>query len=162
MEQNWNFIHENILQIVKDHIPAKQISTLSRLPWMTSQLKRLIKRKQRLYKRAKRFKRPSDWKAYKDMQSQVRSALKQQRLKYLTSSLDSDCDNSRRKTFWRFIKSQKQDTTGISTLQTPTDQVTTPKEIAETLNSQFKSVFTVEDLESIPEMPASSYPSVIE
>ena len=94
------------------------------------------------------------------MQSQVRSALKQQRLKYLTSSLNSDCDNSRRKTFWRFIKSQKQDTTGISTLQTPTDQVTTPKEIAETLNNQFKSVFTVEDLESIPEMPASSYPSI--
>ena len=30
------------------------------------------------------------------------------------------------------MKSQKQDTTGISTLQTPTDQVTTPKEIAET------------------------------
>ena len=78
VEQNWNFIHESILQIIKDHIPAKQISTSSRLPWMTSQLKRLIKRKQRLYKRAKRFKRPSDWKAYKDMQCQVRSALKQQ------------------------------------------------------------------------------------
>ena len=106
VEQNWNFIHESILQIVKDHIPAKQISTSSRLPWMTSQLKRLIKRKQRLYKRAKRFKRPSDWKAYKDMQSQVRSALKQQRLKYFTSSLNSDCDNNRRKTCWRFIKSQ--------------------------------------------------------
>ena len=73
--------YESILQIVKDHIPAKQISTLSRLPWMTSQLKRLIKRKQRLYKQAKRFKRPSDWKAYKDMQSQVRSALKQQRIR---------------------------------------------------------------------------------
>ena len=67
VEQNWNFIHESILQIVKDHIPAKQISISSRLPWMTSQLKGLIKRKQRLYKRAKRFKRPSDWKAYKDM-----------------------------------------------------------------------------------------------
>ncbi|XP_065911045.1 uncharacterized protein [Dysidea avara] len=47
VEQNWNFIHESILQIVKDHIPAKQISTSSRLLWMTSQLKRLIKRKQR-------------------------------------------------------------------------------------------------------------------
>ena len=94
------------------------------------------------------------------MQSQVQSTLKQQRLKYLTSSLNSDCDNNRRKTFWRFIKSQKQDTTGISTLQTLTDQVTTPKEIAETLNNQFKSVFTEEDLESIPEMPASLYPSI--
>ena len=25
VEQNWNFIHESILQVIKDHIPAKQI-----------------------------------------------------------------------------------------------------------------------------------------
>jgi len=75
------------------------------------------------------------------MQSQVQFTLKQQRLKYLTESLKPVDRKNKRKTFWRFIKSQKQDTTEISLLQTPTDQVTMPKEIAETLNNQFKSVF---------------------
>ena len=94
----------------------------------------MIKRKQRLYNRAKRFNRPGDWKLYKDMQSRVSTTLKQQHLKYLTESPKSYHDNNRRKTFWRFIKSQKEDTTEISSLQSPTGQVTAPKEIAEVLN----------------------------
>jgi len=57
---------------------------------MTLQLERFIKRKQRLYNQAKRFNRPSDWKSYKNMQSQVRFTLKQQHLKYLTESLKPD------------------------------------------------------------------------
>ena len=129
VEQNWNFFHENILQVVEEHIPAKQITASNHLPWMTSQLKRLIKRKQRLYNRAKRFKRPSDWKAYKDIQSRVRSTLRQQHLKYLTGRLSSACDNNRRKTFWRFIKSQKQDTTSISILQTLMTKLPHPKKL---------------------------------
>ena len=160
VEQNWNFFHENILSIVDKNIPAKNITASNRLPWMTSELKRMIKRKQRLYNRANRFNRPSDWKLYKDMQSRVRITLKQLRLKYLTESLKPDDDNNRRKTFWRFIKTQKQDTTEISSLQLPTGQVTAPKEIAEVLNNQFKSVFTKEDLDAMPETSVSSSPPI--
>ena len=65
------------------------------------------------------------------MQSHLCTTLKQQRLKYLTESLKPDHDNNRRKTFWRFVKSQKQDTTEISSLQSPTGQFTAPKEITE-------------------------------
>jgi len=62
------------------------------------------------------------------------------------------------KTFCRFIKSQKQDTTEISSLQLSTGQVTAPKEIAEVLNNQFKFVFTKEDLDAMLETPVSSSP----
>ena len=125
---------------------------------MTLELKRMIKRKQRLYNRTKRFNRPNDWKLCKDMQSHVHTTLKQQCLKYLTESLKLDHDNNRRKAFWRFIKSQKQDTTEISSLQLSTSQVTAPEEIAEVLNSQFKSVFTKEDLDAMPETLVCSSP----
>ena len=74
VEQNWNFFHENILSIVDKNIPAKNITASNRLPWMTSELKRMIKRKQRLYNRANRFNRPSDWKLYKDMQYYFKTA----------------------------------------------------------------------------------------
>ena len=93
------------------------------------------------------------------MQSRVRTTLKQQCLKYLTESLKPDHDNNRRKTFWRF-KSHKQDTTKISSMQLSTGQVTAPKEIAEVLNNQFKSVFTREDLDAMPETPVSSFPPI--
>ena len=95
-----------------------------------------IRKKQRTYNRAKKYNRPSDWKAYKIIQKQVQNALRQQQLKYLTDSLKKD--DSSKKSFWRFIKSQKQDSTGISMLQTSTNNVSTAPEIAETLNNQFK------------------------
>jgi len=95
------------------------------------------------------------------MQSHVRTTLKQQRLKYLTESLKPD-HNNRRKTFWRFIKSQKQDTTEISSLQLSTGQIIALKQIAEVLNNQFKSVFTREDLhvDTMPDTPVSSFPAI--
>ena len=43
VEQNWNFFHENILLIVDKHIPAKNITASNRSPWMTLELKRMIK-----------------------------------------------------------------------------------------------------------------------
>ena len=45
-------------------------------------------------------------------------------------------------------------------LQTSTNNVSTAPEIAETLNNQFKSVFTTEDIYSIPDMPESPYPPI--
>jgi len=68
------------------------------------------------------------------IKSCVCTTLKQQHLKYFTEGLKPDHDNNRKKTFWRFIKSQKQDTTEISLLQLPTGQVNVPEEIAEVLN----------------------------
>ena len=143
---------------MQSFIPVKQRSETNHLPWMTYKLKRQIRKKQRTYNRAKKYNRPSDWKAYKIIQKQVQNALRQQQLKYLTDSLKKD--DSSKKSFWRFIKCQKQDSTGISMLQTSTNNVSTAPEIAETLNNQFKSVFTTEDIYSIPDMPESPYPPI--
>ena len=45
-------------------------------------------------------------------------------------------------------------------LQTSSATVSTSPEIAETLNNQFKSVFTTENKHNIPKMPDSPYPSI--
>ena len=45
-------------------------------------------------------------------------------------------------------------------LQTSSATVSTSPEIAETLNNQFKSVFTIENKHNIPEMPDSPCPSI--
>ena len=133
----------------------QQKSTANRLPWMTCQLKRLIRKKQRIYNRAKLYNKSSDWKAFKEIQLQTKSTLRQQRLKFLADSLNKNQnDRYRNKNFWQFIKYQKQDSTGISMLQTSSATVFTSPEIAETLNNQFKSVFTTENKHNIPKMPA--------
>ena len=61
------------------------------------------------------------------------------------------------KRFWKYIKSLQKDCVGIPPLTT--DGVTTSKseDKADILNCQFYSVFTDEDLSSVPS-PTSSFP----
>ena len=52
---------------------------------MTPQLKRLIRKKQRLYNKAKKLQTPLDWMAYKNIQHQVRQSIRIQHDKYLAN-----------------------------------------------------------------------------
>ena len=129
---------------------------------MTSQLKRLIRKKQRCYNKAKCTKRSTDWAEYKSIQGQVRQSIRNEHQNYITKILSSSSNLNGNKPFWHYIKSQKKDQTGISSLQTANGVATTPAEKAEVLNNAFHSVFTTEDLSSLPTMPVSTHPSLPE
>ena len=68
VEDNWNYIRDNLLKAINTYIPVKFISNSNNAPWMTSQLKRLIRKKQRCYNKAKRTKWSTDWAEYKSIQ----------------------------------------------------------------------------------------------
>jgi len=44
VEENWTYIHRNLLQAIEVCIPTKFISSQKQLPWMTPHLKRLIRK----------------------------------------------------------------------------------------------------------------------
>ena len=75
VHENWNYFHKNLMHAVDTHIPIKYISSTLKPPWMTPELNRLIKKKQRTYNKAKNSKIPADWTAYKNIQHQVRHAV---------------------------------------------------------------------------------------
>ena len=129
---------------------------------MTSQLKRLIRKKQRCYNKAKRTKRSTDWAEYKSIQGQVRQSICNEHQNYITKILSSSSNLNGNKPFWHYISSleRKKEQTGISSLQTTNRVATTPAEKAEVLNNAFHSVFTIEDLSSLPTMPVSTQSSI--
>ena len=67
IQDNWDYFHNLLLQAIDAHIPVKSISNAKSPPWMTSQLKKLIRKKQRLYNKAKASKTTLDWTAYKNI-----------------------------------------------------------------------------------------------
>ena len=69
-------------------------------------------------------------------------------ISYLANLLNSSCRLNGNKPFWRYIKSHRQEHIGISTLETPERTVTSATSKAEAHNKAFKSVFTIEDLNS--------------
>ena len=77
----------------------------------------------------------------------MRKLLRQQHTNYLTNILSTDV----RKHFWKYIKSKRKDSVGISTLKTPDGCVVSNSlEKSEILNNQFKLVFTIENTENFP------------
>ena len=44
VEENWNFLHSHCLKIIENHVPVKLVGTRSHLPWLTSPLRRLIRK----------------------------------------------------------------------------------------------------------------------
>ena len=125
---------------------------------MSNQLKRLIKKKQRVYNRAKHFQRLADWEEFKAIRRQVHNMIKSNHRNYLSECINYSYNLNGNKHFWQYIKSRKQESTTISALQTSSGMATTANDKAETLNNYFKSIFTVEDTQNLPEMPSSSHP----
>ncbi|XP_065918884.1 uncharacterized protein [Dysidea avara] len=111
---------------------------------------------------SRRTKRSTDWAEYKSVQGQVRQTIRTEHQKHIAKILNSSSNLNGNKPFWHYIKSRKKDQTGISSLQTTDGVATTPAEKAEVLNNTFKSVFTTEDLSSVPALPESTYPPLPE
>ena len=56
--------------------------------------------------------------------------------------LQNDLESGNDKPFWKYVKSQKQETFGISALKSNGNLITDSLSKYEILNSQFKAVFT--------------------
>ena len=121
---------------MQELVPKKTISSRLNLPWINATLKRLIKKKQRTYKRAKKYKRPEDWDEYKSLQHQTRSITRQQHRQYLSNIVNPENGDNKMKRFWHYIKGKRQDNIGISALKSQSGNIVTESsEKAQILNN---------------------------
>ena len=128
---------------------TKIISKRNQTPWISRRIKRLHKRKQRAF---------NSYKQHRDLAS-YETFSKQRKITYTEtrnahrSYISSICSDSP-KIFWSYIKSLKVDNIGIPTLNNnklESDNILK----AEILNSQFKSVFTQENVH-LPQEPSTN------
>lgn len=59
VDDNCKQFKEAIRTCIEKHIPRKQIGKHHDVPWMTTEIKRHIRKKQRLYNKSKKSKKPS-------------------------------------------------------------------------------------------------------
>ena len=53
VEQNWTYFTKSLKQLMAKHVPQKRISGKHHCPWVTAPIRRAIKKKKKLYKKAK-------------------------------------------------------------------------------------------------------------
>ena len=109
-----------------------------------TEIKRLSRRKQNAYNKAKASKKTKDWDHYKSIKKKCQIECRKAYNNYVSTMLNNDIKSSP-KCLWSFIKSKRCDSTGVAPLSKGGNSHSGSLEKANILNNQFTSVFTEED-----------------
>ena len=141
---NWEKFKKGIFKIADTHIPSKMTSTRFNLPWFDRKLKKMTRKKQRLYNKAKKSKKAEDWASLKLFKKKTQAEIKSAHTGYIKGVLDKSLEDKNPKPFWSYIKQMRKDTVGVAPIKErdSTKLLTDSRHKAEALNKQFKSVFT--------------------
>lgn len=152
VDSNWCLFRDTILGLVKKHVPSKQVQGKCQPPWFTHKHKRLCRRKERYYIKAKQKGGQQRWDQFKKVRNEVDKELRKANRDYV-ADLSTTED---KKKFWNYIRSRKKDNVGIQTLKIGHKTITDDQTKADTLAEQFQSVFTKED-PVLPTLPNSHF-----
>ena len=156
VEQNWCSFRDEVTMLASKHIPTKLIRSYRDLPWMTRELKHLIRRKNRWHKKAKRSKSRRVWEKYCDLQKQAKAEMRRCYNNYISNTLGPKMEENP-KIFWRHVNRgiRRDNNSGISALRNRGQLISDAMEKCNILSDYFKSVFTKEDTTTIPEKVSS-------
>ena len=152
VEENWKSFKTTVLNLMDLHIPSRMTKSRQNLPWWNRSLHRLVRKKQRAYKKASKSHSPSAWSKYRSIQKQCQASLRRARWDYVNNILLQGLENDNTKPFWRYVKSRRQDSVGVAPLRVSGKLHSDSKEKANILNDQFKSVFTPESDAPLPDL----------
>ena len=146
--QVYNMAVEEAVPITYTSVSTKYIKP----PWMKPSTLSMVKKKHNLLTRYLNTRRDADKEAYHAIRNQVAHQTTSDRIRY-EERVASETKNNVN-AFWRYVNSNRKKKKSIPDLvKSDKSKATTDPEKAEVLNSQFSSVFTSEDLSTLPEFP---------
>ena len=126
-------------------------------PWINTEIRCAIRRKQRAHAKARRTKRKKDLDRYKRLQKEVKFMIRSANRQYIETTVD-EAFSKNNKRFWSYVKSKGQESSGIPPLKCKDGFLKSDSlSKAEILNDQFRSVFTDEDLTNTPDKGQSPF-----
>ena len=160
VDENWNHFKLKLQQAIDKHVPQKQVKPNRKLPWITTQLKRMIRKRERLFKKARRSKLASHWQSYKSHRNLVKKQIQQAHESYVNEVIGGSLEEGNAKAFWNYVKLKRTESIGIPSLRDGDRVISSNSGKASVLNSYFKSVFTAEDTSTIPNKGTSPLPDI--
>ena len=147
--QLWDLFKSTLQLGISQNVPSKFVKNRSSLPWINKDLEKLVKKKTKLFKKAKST---GNWKDYKNHQKVCRNEFRKAENDFVNKTINEGLAENNQKPFWRYIKSRKCDNVGVSPLKDKAQLQSEPKKKAEILLNQFKSVFTKDTSNTMPDV----------
>ena len=151
----WNKFKDTILEGMRKFIPVRRIKANTNLPYITADIRKLIRRRDRLYDKIKKARRNASrhehaaslHSRYKDLKRDIQNRIRTSYWSYVAQLIcPPDGETVPKKAVWSFLRRNRTDNMSISTLKNKVtgDLVTDSIGKSNILNSQFQSVFTNE------------------
>ena len=160
VEDLWTKFRDGLETAMDRHIPSKMSSSRFNLPWIDNSTRRAIRRKQRLYNKAKKSGSEESWNKFKTVRRSIDRGIRRAYKSYVSDVIGGSLSSNNTKPFWNFVKTKRQQAFGVGTLNTDNGIAASPKDKADALNRQFKSVFTNEDTSNLPDLDESRTPEL--
>ncbi len=151
MEGTWYEIKKQYDAMVDKFVPMREIKRKKKLPFMSKATKKLINKRERLFKIYKLTKRDVDYNKYKEVRNEVNSAVRKDK----KEDMKKKCDlfKNSKKAFFGYIRSKQKVSTKMLQLKKTDNKDEFTKgeeEAAEELAKFLKSVYVNEDTSNIP------------
>ena len=159
LEEMWGYFKALVEQTIDNHVPTKM--SMSRLthPWVNTQIRCKMCRKQWAHGRVRSGK-SSDWQRYKNLQSAAQGDIRKAHKTYMNDTVSKDLKGNPKR-FWSATKSSRQEAKRVAPLINKEGflQSNTGKK-AEISNDQFHLNFMKEDISHILNKAPSPYGSM--
>ena len=164
VEEKWTSFKHMLHTTMEKCISQRTIKKKWNLPWITPATRRMIRKKQQYYNKARKTQIEEHWKEFRNIRRATKRAIEQSRDNYVLGLLNFNQgakSYSVSKKFWSYIKSKRNDNTGILSLKNSDGRlISKGKGKAEILSEHFESVFTYENVTNFPELPNSNIPDM--
>ncbi|CAG2244745.1 unnamed protein product [Mytilus edulis] len=130
VEAMWKAIKTILEQLIEKHVPTKQTMNRHTHPWINTQTRRAMRRKQRAHSKAKRSNNPSDWEKYKKLKANTQKETRKAHRKYIQDVVSNDFKENPKR-FYTYVKSKKQESSGVSALTNTDDNTSIEYRIIE-------------------------------
>ena len=139
-----NRFNKAIDEGTKKYVPTRFTKAKERPPWITQDIKRLLRKQKKLFEKQKGNAYASRAsKHYRSLKALIQRSTRKAYWQYIEGIINSENDESpaKDKKFWRYVKHQRQEAQGVAPLKKEGKLVDDPVEKANILNNQFQSVF---------------------
>ena len=158
VEEMWTNFSTNMTKLKNEYVPSKLSSTRTTQPWTNSTTKRLSRRKKRSFKKQRKSKKKRDIARYHRLKTESQRECRKAYHSYIQNFIDPEAKSNPKK-FWAFIKSKRQENSGVAPLRNRDGILYSDSKMkAEILNEQFSSVFNKDEDDEMPDMGSSPHP----
>ena len=100
---------------MEKHVPSKLSKGKRSLPWITADIKRKMRKRDKLFSKARKTSLSADWKAYKAYRNNVTKPVRNSHHSYINDVIGNNLTQNP-KSFWSYVKLNKTENLGYSAL----------------------------------------------